>query len=115
MTKEEEAFVELPPLSGKGEVWSYTTVYDAPEGFTKYAPYTVALIRLEEGSLVTAMLTDVDNKDVHIGMKVEMVTRLKRDMGKRGMLVYGYMFRPILFQSGKTTQEIVDEILALEP
>ena len=96
MTKEEEVRIELPPFSGKGEVWSYTTVYDAPEGFTKFVPYIVALVKLEEGPLITAMLTDVDNKDVFIGIKVEMVTRLKRDMGKGGMLVYGYMFRPIL-------------------
>ncbi|OGO45820.1 MAG: transcriptional regulator, partial [Chloroflexi bacterium RBG_16_63_12] len=71
-------------FSGKGEVFSYTTVYDAPEGYEGNAPYTVALIKLEEGPLVTAQLTDVDNGKVEIGTPVEMVTRKLREDGERG-------------------------------
>lgn len=84
----------LYQFSGKGEVYSFTTVYDAPEGYEEQAPYTVALIKLEEGPLVTAQLTDVDNGKVSIGTPVEMVTRKLRQDGERGMLVYGYKFRP---------------------
>jgi hypothetical protein len=80
-------------FSGKGEVYSYTTVYDAPEGYEGNAPYTVALIKLEEGPMITAQLTDVDNGGVTIGTPVEMVTRKLREDGERGMLVYGYKFR----------------------
>jgi len=84
-------------FSGRGEVYSYSTVYQAPEGFEEYAPYTVALVRLEEGPLVAAQLTDVNSKDVEIGMPVEMVTRKIRDEGsERGMIVYGYKFRPVM-------------------
>ena len=83
-------------FSGKGEVYSYTTIYDPPEGYEGNAPYTVALIKLEEGPLVTAQLTDVDNGKVEIGTPVEMVTRKLREDGERGMLVYGYKFRPVL-------------------
>ncbi len=85
-------------LSGLGEVYSFSTVYDAPKGFEGNAPYTVALIKLNEGPLVTAQLTDVGNADVYIGMQVEMVTRKLREDGPRGMLVYGYKFRPPLRQ-----------------
>lgn len=83
-------------FSGRGEVYSYTTVYDAPEGYEGSSPYTVALIKLEEGPMVTAQLTDVDNGAVTIGTPVEMVTRKLREDGERGMLVYGYKFRPQL-------------------
>ncbi len=83
-------------FSGKGEVYSYTTVYDPPEGHEANAPYTVAIVKLEEGPLITAQLTDVDNNQVSIGMPVEMVTRKLREDGPRGMLVYGYKFRPVL-------------------
>ncbi len=83
-------------FSGRGEVYSYTTIYDAPEGYDGNSPYTVALIKLEEGPLVTAQLTDVDNGAVTIGTPVEMVTRKLREDGERGMLVYGYKFRPVL-------------------
>jgi len=83
-------------FSGKGEVYSFTTIYDAPEGYEGTTPYTVALVKLEEGPLVTAQLTDVDNGKVNIGTPVEMVTRKLREDGERGMLVYGYKFRPKL-------------------
>ena len=87
-------------FSGKGEVFSYTTIYEAPTGFDESAPYTVALVKLEEGPLVTAQLTDLGSQPVEIGMPVEMVTRrLRQDGDERGMLIYGYKFRPRLSRS----------------
>ena len=87
-------------FKGRGEVYSYPTVYQAPEGYEEYAPYTVALIKLEEGPLVTAQLTDLDSDEAHIGMPVEMVTRKLREEGEEGMIVYGYKFRPVLEGQG---------------
>ena len=81
-------------LSGKGEVWSYTQINQGAEGFT--APYVVAMIKLVEGPIVTAQLTDVDPEDVAIGQPVEVVTRKLRDLGEDGLIVYGYKFRPVL-------------------
>ena len=80
-------------FSGKGEVYSYTTVYEPPAGYEEFAPYTVALVKLEEGPLITAQLTDLE-KEPTIGMPVQMVTRKLRTEGARGMIVYGYKFRP---------------------
>ncbi|UYN89084.1 MAG: Zn-ribbon domain-containing OB-fold protein [Anaerolineales bacterium] len=82
-------------FSGKGEVYSFTTVYDAPEGYAEQAPYTLAMVKLVEGPLVTAQLTDLGEQTPAIGMPVEMVTRLLRSAtDERGMLIYGYKFRP---------------------
>jgi hypothetical protein len=82
-------------FSGRGEVYSFTTIYDAPAGYEENVPYTVALIKLEEGPLVTAQLTDLGDQPVEIGAPVEMVTRkLRNDGDERGMIVYGYKFRP---------------------
>lgn len=87
---------ELYSFSGRGEVYSFTTVYDAPAGYEESTPYTVALIKLNEGPMVTAQLTDLDGRNVQIGTPVEMVTRkLRNDGDERGMLVYGYKFRPL--------------------
>lgn len=83
-------------FSGRGEVYSYTTLFDAPQGHEAQLPYTLALVKLEEGPLVTAQLTDVNGTKVEVGMPVEMVTRKLRSDGDRGMLVYGYKFRPRL-------------------
>ncbi|MEN6298439.1 MAG: OB-fold domain-containing protein, partial [Anaerolineaceae bacterium] len=56
---------------------------------------TVALVKLEEGPIVTAQLTDLAETPVEIGMPVEMVTRrLRQDGDERGVVLYGYKFRP---------------------
>ena len=71
---------------------------DAPAGYEQNAPYTVASVALDEGPMVTAQLTDLGEEPVRIGMPVEMVTRkLREDGEKKGILVYGYKFRPICF------------------
>ena len=84
-------------FSGKGSVYSYTVMNNAPAGFEKGLPYTIALVKLDEGPTVTAQLTDLGEKAVEIGMPVEMVTRRMREEGdERGMLIYGYKFRPVM-------------------
>jgi uncharacterized OB-fold protein len=83
-------------FSGRGEVYSYSTVHEPPAGFEENAPYTVALVRLEEGPLVTAQLTDVEADQVEIGMPVEMVTRRLSAEGAEGIINYGYKFRPVM-------------------
>ncbi len=83
-------------FSGEGEVYSFTVMHDAPAGYEENTPYTVALVKLKEGPVVTAQLTDLDEKGAEIGMPVEMVTRrIRQDGDDRGMLVYGYKFRPV--------------------
>jgi hypothetical protein len=69
----------------------------APAGFEEQAPYTIALVKLQEGPMVTAQLTDLGDETVHIGMPVEMVTRkIRNDGDERGIIVYGYKFRPVM-------------------
>ena len=86
-------------LSGRGEVFSFTTMYNVPKGYEDQKPYTVALVKLEDGPLVTAQLTDVNSDEVRIGMRVEMVTRKLREEGEEGQIIYGYKFRPVLARS----------------
>jgi uncharacterized protein len=85
-------------FAGTGEIYSFTTLQDPPEGFEDQAPYTLALIKLDEGPLITAQLTDLDGA-IAIGDRVEMVTRKLTTEGPRGMIVYGYKFRKILLRS----------------
>jgi uncharacterized OB-fold protein len=86
--------MELHCFSGRGTVYSFAEVAQAPQGFA--GPYMVALVDLEEGVRVTAQLTDVDPDDVEIGMAVEMVTRRLQEKGPQGYIVYGYKFRPVM-------------------
>lgn len=84
-------------FSGRGEVFSFAVMHDAPAGYEKTTPYTVALVKLEEGPVVTAQLTDLGEQPVEIGMPVEMVTRkIREDEEERGVILYGYKFRPVL-------------------
>lgn len=81
-------------LSGRGTVFSYAEVAQAPRGFA--GPYLAAVVELEEGIRVTAQLADVEPDDVAIGMPVEMVTRRLQEKGPHGYIVYGFKFRPVL-------------------
>jgi len=108
-------------FSGRGKVWSFTIVYQAPSGFEDFVPYTLAIIKLEEGPMITAQLTDlawhwesitidgdeipVKKYHVEFDMPVEMVTKLlKEEGGKKGLLIYGYKFRPRLVQETNPDQ-----------
>lgn len=99
MTTTERKPVELQreqfTFAGTGEVYSFTTLQETPEGFDEQAPYALALIKLDEGPLITAQLTDLDEPP-QIGDRVEMVTRKLTTEGPRGMIVYGYKFRKVL-------------------
>lgn len=81
-------------LSGKGEVYSFTVVTDPPAGFELQAPYVLAIIKLDEGPMLTAQLTDLEGAP-EIGMRVEMVTRKLRAEGAEP-IIYGYKFRPVV-------------------
>lgn len=72
-------------FTGQGTVFSFTI----QEGHE----YPLALIKLQEGPIITAQLTEVDYEDIYIGMPVEMVTRKLKEDGDRGLITYGYKFR----------------------
>jgi uncharacterized OB-fold protein len=83
-------------VNGAGTVYSFSVVRQPPEGYEDQTPYVLALIRLDDGPLITAQITDCDLEKVAIDMPVEMVTRRLRDLGPDGLIVYGYKFRPRL-------------------
>jgi uncharacterized protein len=84
-------------FSGTGEIYSFTVLQDAPQAFAAQAPYVLALVKLDEGPLVTTQITDLDpDETLQIGDRVEMVTRKLMTEGDRGVIVYGYKFRKVL-------------------
>ncbi len=80
-------------FSGKGKVYSYSLVNVPPEGFELEAPYILALIELEEGTLVTSQVVDCKPEDVQIGTPVEMIFRKIQEDGKEGLIHYGFKFK----------------------
>ena len=65
-------------FSGLGEIASFTIIRVAPEGFERYTPYAVALIRLDEGTTISGQVID-DVNDVAIGKRVRPVFRKMHD------------------------------------
>ena len=81
-------------FKGLGSVLCFTTVYEAPHGFSCQVPYVAALVKLDEGPVISAMLTDLEPGAARTGMQVEMVTRRIRSDDADGTILYGYKFAP---------------------
>ncbi|RMF90957.1 MAG: Zn-ribbon domain-containing OB-fold protein [Methanobacteriota archaeon] len=81
-------------LTPKGEVLTYTVIRSAPEGFERQTPYIMAIVKLDEGPMVTTQIVDCEPDEVEIGMAVEGVFRKIRESGKDGPIYYGFKFRP---------------------
>ena len=83
--------MEKYQLNGTGEIISYTTVHEAAPAFKRQVPYTLALVKLDEGPVITAQLTGNLEK-LDINKRVHMVFRKIRQDGEEGIIEYGYKF-----------------------
>ncbi len=82
-------------LCGDGEVFSYSVVHEAAEGFEMLAPYVLALIKTPEGPLLTGQVVDVTPEEVQVGLRVRASFRKLREDGRAGVIHYGYKFSPV--------------------
>jgi uncharacterized protein len=65
---------EWTPISGKGEVYTYTVVHRAPTpAYQADVPYVIAHVTMDEGPRMISNLVDCRPADVKIGMPVEIV------------------------------------------
>ena len=80
-------------FSGKGKILSYTIIRVAPDGFERYSPYVVALVKLEDGPVVSAHVVGYnENEEMKIGASVRMVFRKLYEDGSSGVINYGFKF-----------------------
>lgn len=82
-------------LPNTGYLLQYTWVYQTTSEFSKLSPYPLGLIRLEDGTVIIAQLTDVDQTELKEGLKVEAVFRKMFEQGDSGLIYYGIKFRPV--------------------
>jgi len=83
--------IERFNFSGNGEIVSHTIIRSAPEGFEKYVPYAIAIIRLDEGTNISGQIVgDVEN--IKIGARVRPVFRRMYEDGDKGLIQYGVKF-----------------------
>lgn len=65
--------ISATEFSSSAELYSYTIVRVPPAGWPGDSPYILAQVQLNEGPHVVAELIGCENKDVEIGMRVELV------------------------------------------
>jgi len=83
-------------LPEKGELITFTIVRTPPKGFEKMPPYIIGVVKLEDGTLITSQITDVEPEEVNVNMKVEAVFRKVVEDGDSGIIQYAIKFRPVL-------------------
>ncbi len=95
-TRHRQSIATMAPfqLSGSGEVLSYTVVHEAAEGFEMQVPYVVALVKTDEGPVLTGQVVDLDPGRIRIGLRVHATFRKLREEGAAGVIHYGYKFAP---------------------
>lgn len=81
-------------FSGKGTLVSFTTVTTAPNNYVGTVPYNIGLVKLEDGPHGIFQLTDVEEKNVSIGMNVCAVVRKHFADGAQGIIHYAIKFAP---------------------
>ncbi|MDD3493105.1 MAG: Zn-ribbon domain-containing OB-fold protein [Candidatus Thermoplasmatota archaeon] len=80
-------------LAGRGTVESYTVIYAPPPHFEGEEPYTMALIKMDEGCYLMGQVVDLEPQEIHIGLRVEACFRRIYEDGTRGAIQYGYKFK----------------------
>jgi len=80
-------------FSGNGKIVTYTTISSPPAGFEEYAPYGVALIKLDEGPIVAGQI--VNGEEMGMGKRVAPVFRRLNQDGEAGVIHYGTKFEVV--------------------
>jgi len=84
---------EFSERTGRGTIYTHSTIEAAPTGFDDEVPYTVAVVDLEEGGRLLAWIGDTIAADeVEIGMEIQVVPRLFEELEE--IRVYYTVERP---------------------
>ncbi len=86
---------KVASLVGKtGTIVAFTMVRVPPADFTNQAPYPVAIVKLKDGTHITAQLVDWKESDLKTGQPVMTVIRKVFETGD-GVIPYGIKVRPL--------------------
>ncbi len=93
------SLTESYKFKGIGEVQTYTIIHNSTKDFAKLTPYILAIIKLDEGPLLTSQVI-CSSCDIRIGLRVKPAFRRLGEESEKGMIYYGTKFVP----AEKTTQ-----------
>jgi hypothetical protein len=81
-------------ISGKGKLLTYTVIHVAPPQFQALAPYTVGIVKLENGLKLPGMISDLPHDQLKIG--IEMIIDFKAcRIGQTWPQWQRYCFKPV--------------------
>ncbi len=66
--------LDIVPLSGRGVIRSYTTVFVAAEGRQEEAPYIIVIVELDEGPWIMGNLAGIDPESATMDIIGQRVT-----------------------------------------
>ena len=67
--------------SGRGSIYTFSRIAAAPTGFEDEAPYTIAVVELEDGGRLLGWIGEtIPDDEVAIGMEVQVVPRLLEEI-----------------------------------
>jgi len=74
------ACIAWTEASGRGEVYSHSTVYRAPSpAFKDDLPYVIAIVKTDEGPHLLSRVVGVSPQQVRIGMRLRVRSARKSD------------------------------------
>lgn len=82
-------------FKGLGTLLSFTNITNPAIEFKSMPVYCIGLVKLDEGPVIMAQITDAKIKELKIGMQLHAVFRKFFDNGPDGIIEYGLKFTPI--------------------
>ncbi len=80
-------------LIGKGKLLSYTVIHVSPMQFQPMVPYTVGIVKLEEGPHLPGMIRGVEPEKIRVGMDLKV--HFDTSIASEWPLWPRYFFRPL--------------------
>ncbi|PIQ73252.1 hypothetical protein COV58_03500 [Candidatus Roizmanbacteria bacterium CG11_big_fil_rev_8_21_14_0_20_36_8] len=78
-----------------GKIVSWTEIFVAPKRFKDNSPYTVLLVKLQNGNFIYGQLVDFEKSDREIGKTVKTVLRRQGISQLEEIVEYGVKFTPL--------------------
>ncbi len=86
---------ETKAMRRTGKILTYTVIRVPPAPFKDQAPYAVAVVEMDDGPRLTAMVADTGTFELKLGQKVRLEFRRISEDGDRGPINYGYKAVPV--------------------
>lgn len=78
-----------------GKVTTFTTIHSAPSGYEHQVPYSVGIIKFEDGTSRALEIVDTAAQNIKIGLKVQTVVRRIGQSEPDELIEYGIKVKPI--------------------